>query len=187
MKTASRSSAPYADTLSDAGAPLRLSTPTAAIIHEFTYNSAWHPTTNGGGHSLVVANPSAAVANWNNAAGWRASHDPLGSPGAVDRIAGDLNQQNQVGLADLAILQSRLGQSTTAGPAFGDLNRDGTVSRSDVAAMLRNYGRSTTTPASSPEPSSVLSTAAVSDNGASSSPRSPRISSPRSAWGRVTA
>jgi hypothetical protein len=142
----------FTGTLSDTGEALRLSTPTAAIIHEFTYNSAWHPTTNGGGHSLVVANPSAAVSNWNNAAGWRASHDPLGSPGSVDRIAGDLNQQNQVGLADLAILQSRLGQSTTAGPIFGDLNRDGTVNRADVAAIVRNYGRSTSAPASSPEP-----------------------------------
>ena len=150
----------FTNTLSDTGEALRLSTPTAAIIHEFTYSSAWHPTTNGGGHSLVVANPAAAVSNWNNAAGWRASHDPLGSPGSVDRIAGDLNQQNQVGLADLAILQLRLGQSTTVGPTFGDLNRDGTVNRGDVAAMLRNYGRSTSAPASSPEPAAVITTPA---------------------------
>jgi hypothetical protein len=147
---------PYTGNLSDAGEALRLSTASAAVIHEFTYSGTWHAAANGGGNSIVVANPAAAVANWNNAAGWRASHDVLGSPGFPDRINGDLNQQSQVGLADLAILQSRLGLLTASGPSFGDLNRDGTISRSDVAALVRNYGRSTSTIASSPEPSAVV-------------------------------
>jgi hypothetical protein len=80
----------------------------------------------------------------------------LGSPGFADRINGDLNQQNQVSLADLAILQSRLGQATVNGPSFGDLDRNGTVGRSDVAAFVRNFGRSTTAIAASPEPSAVI-------------------------------
>lgn len=52
---------------------------------------------------------------------------------------GDLNNDQKVDLADLAILLSHYGQ--TGVPAdFGDLNGDGNVDLSDLAAILSVYG-----------------------------------------------
>jgi hypothetical protein len=56
-------------------------------------------------------------------------------------IAGDFNQDGYVGIADLGILQSHLGQSG-ATALQGDMNGDTLVNRTDAALFARVYGRS---------------------------------------------
>ncbi|MDG2385298.1 MAG: Ig-like domain-containing protein [Pirellulaceae bacterium] len=55
------------------------------VLHDLTYDEAWHPTTDGEGPSLQVVNESAADLNaWKTQAGWRPSNQPGGSPGTAD-------------------------------------------------------------------------------------------------------
>ena len=50
-------------------------------IQQFTYFDTWYPTTDGPGKSLVIIDPLAALATWNDAASWSASTNDGGSPG----------------------------------------------------------------------------------------------------------
>ncbi|NQU22556.1 MAG: hypothetical protein HQ567_14860 [Candidatus Nealsonbacteria bacterium] len=65
-------------------------------------------------------------------------------------LLGDLTEDNRVGVADLAIMQAHLGQTTGARRADGDLTGEGTVNRADVVEMLRNLGRWYDPPVSAP-------------------------------------
>jgi hypothetical protein len=106
--------------------------------------------TDGDGPSLVIIDPLGAAANWGNGASWRPSFEIHGSPGAIDRMAGDADGNNRVDFVDVAIVQGALGSASGATWAIGDFNRDGMVNRTDVALLSRNYGRSYTPPAPSP-------------------------------------
>ena len=145
---------PYSGDFNDDGETVQVlhPLPASAVIQEFTYDDAWQPSTDGPGNSLVILDPTDNLADWSVAGGWRASHDVNGSPGTDDFLRGDLNQDNVVGVADLAVLQSRFGGVTTAGPTVGDLDRDGNIDRRDVAMFVRNLGRSYTLPVPSPSP-----------------------------------
>jgi hypothetical protein len=80
---------------------------------------------------------------WSEAAGWRPSFEPGGSPGQADVLASDFNMDNQVGLIDLAILQGTFGVSAT---------------RADVARFAQNLGRSyVPSPPPSPAPGAAVS------------------------------
>ena len=63
-------------------------------------------------------------------------------PGATAGVpcAGDLNADNQVDLADLAILLSNFGTPSGALPEDGDIDGDGDVDLADLAVMLSNFG-----------------------------------------------
>ncbi len=150
----------YTGNLNDNGETLTLVDAASATIQSFAYDdtgAGWHPTTDGGGYSLVILDPSGAAANWNSGAGYRPSHEIHGSPGRADYLHGDLNADNVVGLADIAMLQGRLGTSTNDGPSAGDLNRDGFVNRADVSALASRFGSSYTPPPGNPPPSPALS------------------------------
>ena len=74
-------------TLANEGEPLQLLGPASDVILGFTYDDAWHPSTDGAGPSLVKLNPATAAAGtWGQAAGWQPSvrTAPGGSPGAAD-------------------------------------------------------------------------------------------------------
>jgi hypothetical protein len=53
-------------------------------IHDFTYFDTWHPTTDGEGPTLVVADPNQPIEAFDTAAGWRPSTAVHGSPGRAD-------------------------------------------------------------------------------------------------------
>ena len=55
-------------------------------IHEFTYDDAWYPTTDGDGFSLAIVDALADLPAWNAAAGWQASSQLGGTPGTGERI-----------------------------------------------------------------------------------------------------
>jgi hypothetical protein len=138
--------------LSNAGEQITLVDSGGGVIHSFTYDDAWHVTTDGDGPSLVVVDELAAVDAWNDPSNWRASHANGGSPGSPDtpvRLAGDFNGDLVVGLADLAILQSHFGTASGATFAEGDANEDGAITAADAAILVLNYGASSTLPGGS--------------------------------------
>jgi chitodextrinase len=53
---------------------------------DFQYDDAWHPTTDGSGPSLHLADTHAAPTDWEDPAVWRASLSSGGSPGAADTL-----------------------------------------------------------------------------------------------------
>ena len=74
----------FGSRLANEGERIRLETASGDEILDFTYDDAWHPSSDGGGHSLVVADAAASRDAWSAAAGWRASSFPDGSPGAAE-------------------------------------------------------------------------------------------------------
>lgn len=73
--------------LANEGEVLALTLPAPWRVHilRFRYEPTWHPSTAGGGHSLVpVAPATAAPQDWQQRATWRPSAAANGSPGAAD-------------------------------------------------------------------------------------------------------
>jgi hypothetical protein len=62
-----------------------------------------------------------------------------------DVLAGDLNRDGQVSIADFINLSSNFGK-TNAGWSQGDLNYDGAVTVSDFIDLAANFGRSSVQP-----------------------------------------
>ena len=75
----------FTGTLSDGGERIRLEGALGETIQEFRY-ADWYPLTDGFGFSLVPVNPSDGMSSMDNAAWWRASSQPGGSPGADDPV-----------------------------------------------------------------------------------------------------
>jgi len=61
---------------------VKLPEPYSTALTRFDYRPDWFPSTNGGGRSLVIINPTAAASTWDSRWSWRASLGPAGSPGA---------------------------------------------------------------------------------------------------------
>ena len=70
------------EALSNAGEQIVLKDATGVVIQDFTYNDAWYPDSDGGGYSLVISNPTQALALWSGASGWRSSAFENGTPGS---------------------------------------------------------------------------------------------------------
>ena len=62
---------------------LQLPEPYEAAILSFEYDDTWYPSTDGGGHSLEIANPQGAIDSWSDAESWVASADPGGTPAEI--------------------------------------------------------------------------------------------------------
>jgi hypothetical protein len=73
----------YSGHLANGGEHLHLEG-AGSVIHDFAYDDAWYPATDGLGHALVVRDAGQDVALWGSADGWRASTFDLGSPGAAE-------------------------------------------------------------------------------------------------------
>jgi hypothetical protein len=122
------------------------------------YRDRWVPSTDGGGYSLVIADPRGDPDRWGEAASWRSSVALLGSPGVDEsagppqgglQLPGDSNQDGALNLADSLSILLRLfaGGSAPPAPCEGplgsggnlvvlDLNGDGGVSISDAVHGL---------------------------------------------------
>jgi hypothetical protein len=75
----------FSGSLNDAGERLTLTGSLGEPILDFSYDPAWYPATDGGGFSLVAANPNAPPSAWGLAQNWRPSSRLGGSPGAADQ------------------------------------------------------------------------------------------------------
>ena len=74
---------PFSGKLSNGGEEIVVAMPPPyrIAIQRFEYANSWHPSTNGGGFSLTIADPLAPAADWSDAASWQVSDYPGGSPG----------------------------------------------------------------------------------------------------------
>ncbi|MHC4331441.1 MAG: lamin tail domain-containing protein, partial [Planctomycetota bacterium] len=65
----------YSGSLSNGGEEivLKLPWPLEAAILRFEYSDTWHPTTDGGGSSLVIDDPLVHPATWSESESWRAA------------------------------------------------------------------------------------------------------------------
>jgi len=104
----------YDGQLANDGESLGLVDAVDDVIHFFRYEDEWHPTTDGGGHSLVIVDELAPSDNWALAESWEPSEHPDGSPGS------DTGEVNPAGR------QRR-----------GDSNQDGVHDVSDAVHFLR--------------------------------------------------
>lgn len=76
----------FTSSLDNAGERLALEGALREPILDFKFNDAWYPATDGAGFSLVIRNEAAPFSTWTNAASWRASTLPGGSPGKADPV-----------------------------------------------------------------------------------------------------
>jgi hypothetical protein len=144
----------YDGNLGNAGEEIRLVGPLGEPILEFEFDDGWYPETDGEGKSLVIADAGGDRESWGEAASWRPSDFPQGSPGADETGAGGLQlpgDANQDGAADISDAVSLLrylfiggvrlpcGDGTSADPgnrALLDLNGDDGVNLSDSVYLL---------------------------------------------------
>ncbi|NQU23768.1 MAG: lamin tail domain-containing protein, partial [Candidatus Nealsonbacteria bacterium] len=63
----------YAGNLSNGGEDvvLQLAAPLEAAVLRFEYDDVWHPTTDGGGFALEIADPAIRPSKWSEAASWQ--------------------------------------------------------------------------------------------------------------------
>jgi hypothetical protein len=71
----------FTNNLSNAGERITLLGPLQEVVHDFVYDDAWYPSTDGVGFSLVVADENQNLAAWNLKSGWRMSSVYNGTPG----------------------------------------------------------------------------------------------------------
>ncbi len=74
----------YSGSLDNAGESLSLIGPLGEPILDFSFDPSWYPITDGGGFSLVAADPTAAPSTWGQPQNWRPSSSLGGSPGSAD-------------------------------------------------------------------------------------------------------
>lgn len=141
----------YSGSLSNGGETLRLAFGPTEVL-SFTYDDAWYPSTDGGGHSLVTDALVAAPVWWSTSLHWRPSAVAGGTPGysegANERRPGDVNGDGGMNIADVLVLLAYLfGSPGGALPCGGatptasdlllvDLNTDGAIDLADVLFML---------------------------------------------------
>ena len=144
----------YAGQLNNAGETVRLEEQNMLTIQAFTYDDmgpTWHPTTDGEGPSLVIIDPLADVAMWDQGVSWRPSSVMGGTPGSTESplVPGDVNGDSLVDLSDLAALQLHIGMASGATRSDGDLDGDQDVDRDDVGILLGSYAYASVAPAPS--------------------------------------
>jgi hypothetical protein len=81
---------PFQGQLDNTGENIELTLPAPfdGTIQDFDFDDAWYAPTDGNGPSLVIRDPLASVASWENSASWRTSGLLQGSPGSDDPLDG---------------------------------------------------------------------------------------------------
>ena len=111
-------------------------------VHEFSYQDAWYPATDGLGASLEVFDPaSAELANWGEAATWRPGSID-GTPGSSAEIQpGDVNGDGVFDSSDLVkVFQAGKyedGIDNNATFEEGDWNNNGDFETSDLVFVFQ--------------------------------------------------
>jgi len=129
----------YTGRLSNAGERIELVDALGNTIHNFRYEDNWYDETDGGGHSLTIADTSGdPLADWGNASKWRASSVRGGTPGTGD--GGDVPS------AAAIIINELLAHSHATAPDWVELhNTSGEAIDvsgwflSDSATVLQKY------------------------------------------------
>ena len=75
----------YTGRLANEGEQLVLRDRWGGVLSDFQYDDAWYPRTDGAGYSLTAVDPSLPSSEASDAAYWRPSDRPGGSPGKLPR------------------------------------------------------------------------------------------------------
>ena len=128
--------------LGNGGETIQLGT-SDSVFQNFTYDDAWHETTDGDGFSLEVVDINGALENWNQAEGWRASGAIGGSPGTEGGgapVVGDSNGDGVFDSSDLVAVftagEYEDGIANNSTFAEGDWNGDGEFDSSDLVFVF---------------------------------------------------
>ncbi|MBN1441306.1 MAG: CotH kinase family protein, partial [Planctomycetes bacterium] len=147
----------YSGRLANEGERIALVAGASSTVLDFTFSDDWYPATDGGGYSLVSADPLDAPEVWGLAIGWRESSEVGGSPGWADgstppggrQRPGDGNQDGEVDLSDAIALLLHLFRGGRPLPCEGgsiseggnlqlfDVNGDARVDVSDAIFTLQ--------------------------------------------------
>ena len=152
----------YDGRLSNGGEYVFISGPLGETVLDVSYDDAWYPSTDGGGHSLVITDDNAPVASWSIAESWQPSEEFGGSPGFSEdelslggfRLPGDANQDGRLDISDPVRLLRILFHGVAApcdeaGRAkLLDINGDASVDLTDAIAILSYLYQSGPMPAS---------------------------------------
>jgi len=138
----------YEGRLSNGGERLVLEDRSGKVLMDFAYQDTWYPLTDGGGSSLEIIDPTADQSTWNEAAAWRASPTPLGTPGeaphlpppggSVPFLRGDPDDTGSSNITDAVVILNFLfgGASEPTCLEAADTDNDGTVNISDPIRLL---------------------------------------------------
>lgn len=119
----------------------------AMLVQQFTYSDRWYRETDGRGATLEMVDAAHQDLNlWNQASGWRASEQDLGTPGRGNDRAGDANRDGIFDSADL-VLAWQAGEYEDGHPknstwAEGDWNGDGDFTSADLVLAFQKGFRS---------------------------------------------
>ena len=159
----------YSGRLDNAGEEVRLVFGSNLAILDFTYDDEWYLITDGGGRSLVAADPLQPVEAWRGPEGWIEGTVDGGTPGRGDgidppsgglQLPGDSNGDARLDLSDGVSILNRLFLGS-GGPlpcegdfvdqggnlAVLDVNGDTRVDLSDAVAVLNYLFRGSAPPA----------------------------------------
>jgi hypothetical protein len=141
--------------LDNAGEVLRLVGADGTSLFSVAYADDWYRPSDGGGHSLVLADESVPPFDADTKRSWALSRAVGGSPGALDRVSvgrqvpGDVDQNGRLNLADPLVLLRHLFSAdaidlpcgerlgSAGNQALLDANGDGSVNIGDVSHQLR--------------------------------------------------
>ena len=90
----------FSGNLSNGGERIRLNTALGQSIHDFTYQDAWYPETDGSGYSLVIRDPLGPLTGWNASPGWKSSAWFGGTPGRDDSRPPRFTDSDRDGISD---------------------------------------------------------------------------------------
>ena len=135
------------------------------VVQQFTYDDAWHPSTDGSGPSLELIDAQEPdLASWGEAGSWQPSSVVGGTPG-VSYVLGDYTADNSVDAGDIDAISAALRSGrtdrvfdltgdrslsdadrtalieTVLGTVLGDADLDGVVGTADGEALLAHLGQ----------------------------------------------
>ncbi len=116
--------------LSNGGETLRLDDSLGTIIHEFSYDDAWIPVTDGTGYSLTILDPNSTLDDWGTADAWRSSRIIDGTPGIDD--TSDFDGNGNIDVHDV----DRLCEAIRSVDVNFDLTADGVVDVADLSQYI---------------------------------------------------
>ena len=148
----------YSGNLSNNSETVMVLDATGSQVVAFSYSDAWHPLSDGGGHSLELRDSDDWPDGLDDGGAWRPSLEIDGSPGLAfiaakplggNQLPGDLNQDANVDISDAISLLGHLflgspatlpcGDGATGDPAnvsLLDVNGDDGVNLTDAIGLL---------------------------------------------------
>ena len=104
-------------------------------IHSFTYCDDWHPSTDGGGHSLTQVNELDLSADLDVSTSWKPSGAVDGTPGSGDTLSGDFNNDGLVDDTDIDLLFGAI--NTGSVDLLFDVNGDSSIDSMDTSFLVQ--------------------------------------------------